>query len=57
MVANINTEPRPARAPAPGGRVQRPVAARLQANLRSREDIIADAKKRHADALAYLATR
>jgi hypothetical protein len=57
MVANINTEPRPARAPAPGGRVQRPVTARLQANLRSREDIIADAKKRHADALAYLATR
>jgi hypothetical protein len=55
MTANIN--PRTASMPAPEGRVRRPVTARPPANPRSPEEIIADAKKRHAEALAYLAAR
>jgi hypothetical protein len=54
---DANTKQRTATTPAPGDRVRRPVRTRPPANPRSHEDIIADAKKRHADALAYLATR
>jgi hypothetical protein len=51
-----NTKPRTEPMPAPGGgRVPRPVLARKPANSRSHEEIIADAKKRYAKALAYLA--
>jgi hypothetical protein len=49
-----NTTLRTASLPPPGGRVRRPVTARPRANPRSHEEIIADAKKRYADALAYL---
>jgi hypothetical protein len=52
-----NMQSRTASMPAPEGRVRRPVTARPPANPRSREDIVADAKKRHAEALAYLAAR
>jgi hypothetical protein len=53
-----NTKPRTEPMPAPGGgRVPRPVLARKPANPRSLEEIIADAKKRYAKALAYLAAK
>ena len=52
----VNTKPRTAM-PAPAGRVPRPVLSRPPANPRSHEEIIADAKKRHVKALAYLAAR
>jgi hypothetical protein len=52
-----STQQRTASTPAPGGRVSRPVLARQPANPRSLKEIIADAKKQHAEALAYLATR
>jgi hypothetical protein len=38
-------------------RVPRPVTPRPPANPRSFEEMLADAKRRHAEALAYLATR
>jgi hypothetical protein len=52
-----STQQRTAPLPTPGGRVSRPVLSRPPANPRSHEEIIADAKKRHAEALAYLAAR
>ena len=54
---DANTKPRTAPTASPGDRLPRPVVSRLPLRRRSHEDIIADAKKRFADALAYLATR
>ena len=52
-----NTKQRTAPTSSPGGRLPRPVESRLPLSRRSQEEIIADAKKRYAEALAYLATR
>jgi hypothetical protein len=54
MAANTNLHPTPT--PAANDRARRRVLARPPANPRPHEVIIADAKKKHADTLAYLAT-
>jgi hypothetical protein len=51
---DVTNKPRVEQTPSPDGRVPRPVTARPPKNPRQK-DIVADAKKRFAAALAYLA--